>query len=119
MVGGRRSDGGRAAGRRIKGSLSPDQCRDEWERLDEIPFDAARRFMASLHRGPRGEHVIFFKGAPEALLAMVYDAGVKERWRSQIERGGASGERQLGVAMKRLDGPKERLASLALAAGGI
>src|SRR3546814_16329214 len=39
----------------IKGSLSPDQCRDEWERLDEIPFDAAHRFMASLHRGPRGE----------------------------------------------------------------
>src|SRR3546814_66410 len=93
----------------IKGSLSPDQCRDEWERLDEIPFDAAHRFMASLHRGPRGEHVIFIKGAPEALLAMVDDAGVKERWRSQIERGGASGERLLGFAMKRLDGPKERL----------
>src|SRR3546814_14738056 len=29
----------------IKGSLSPDQCRDEWERLDEIPFAAAHRFM--------------------------------------------------------------------------
>src|SRR3546814_14788192 len=84
----------------IKGSLSPDQCRDEWERLDEIPFDAAHRFMASLHRGPRGEHVIFIKGAPEALLAMVDDAGVKERWRSQIERGGASGERLPGFAMK-------------------
>src|SRR3546814_14477293 len=81
----------------------------EWERLDEIPFDAAHRFMASLHRGPRGEHVIFIKGAPEALLAMVDDAGVKERWRSQIERGGASGERLLGFAMKRLDGPKDRL----------
>src|SRR3546814_19580727 len=65
--------------------------------------------MASLHRGPRGEHVIFIKGAPEALLAMVDDAGVKARWRSQIERGGASGERLLGFAMKRLDGPKDRL----------
>src|SRR3546814_10325597 len=77
--------------------------------LDEIPFDAAHLLMESLHRGPRAEHVIFSKGAPEALLAMVDDAGVKERWRSQIERGGASGERLLGFAMKRLDGPKERL----------
>src|SRR3546814_16367585 len=64
----------------IKGSLSPDQCRDEWERLDEIPFDAAHRFMASLHRGPRGEHVIFVKGAPEALLAKIG----WESWRARV-----------------------------------
>src|SRR3546814_7356344 len=37
----------------IKGSLSPDQCRDEWERLDEIPFDAAHRFMASDRKSTR------------------------------------------------------------------
>src|SRR3546814_11744926 len=109
MVGGRRSDGGRAAGRRIKGSLSPDQCRDEWERLDEIPFDAAHRFMASLHRGPRGEHVIFIKGAPEALLAMVDDAGAMERWRSTIERARASCTRLLGFSVQRAAAPQQRL----------
>src|SRR3546814_14975835 len=42
----------------IKGSLSPDQCRDDWERLDEIPFDAAHRFMASLPRGPRARQTV-------------------------------------------------------------
>src|SRR3546814_18974203 len=30
--------------------------------------------------------------APVALMVMVDDAGVKERWRSQIERGGARSE---------------------------
>src|SRR3546814_21023376 len=37
----------------IKGSLSPDQCRDELARLDEITFDAAHRYITSTHRRPR------------------------------------------------------------------
>jgi magnesium-transporting ATPase (P-type) len=37
----------------MKAGLNPDHLRAEWKRLDEIPFDAAYRFMATLHAGPR------------------------------------------------------------------
>src|SRR5690606_6481811 len=35
-----------------KAGLASDEVRQAWTRLDEIPFDAAHRFMASLHRAP-------------------------------------------------------------------
>ncbi|MFD2427770.1 hypothetical protein ACFSUK_05215 [Sphingobium scionense] len=37
----------------MKAGLNPDHLRNEWKRLDEIPFDAAYRIMATLHSGPR------------------------------------------------------------------
>ena len=39
-------------------------------RLDEIPFDARHRYMASLHRRHDGEPILCVKGAPERLLDM-------------------------------------------------
>ncbi|MCC7364903.1 MAG: HAD-IC family P-type ATPase [Dehalococcoidia bacterium] len=39
----------------------------EFPRLDTVPFDAARKFMATLHECGGGA-VIFLKGAPEAIL---------------------------------------------------
>jgi magnesium-transporting ATPase (P-type) len=41
----------------------------EYDRLDEIPFDSEQRYMATLHRGP-DENVIYVKGSPEKVLAM-------------------------------------------------
>lgn len=41
-----------------------------WPRLDEIPFDSAHRFMATLHHSHEGEVVAYLKGAPERLLEM-------------------------------------------------
>ncbi len=38
--------------------------------IDMIPFESARRFMASLHEDPEGENVVYIKGAPERLLEM-------------------------------------------------
>src|SRR5690606_11114637 len=54
----------------MKTGLNPAHARAEWPRIDEIPFDAVHRFMATLHRSPDGEGVIFLKGAPEQLLRM-------------------------------------------------
>ena len=92
----------------MKAGLSAEHVRAEWPRLDEIPFDAARRYMATLHRGPAGETVAFVKGAPEAVLGMA-DAPEPERWAQRIAAAASAGERVLGFARKALPAGKERL----------
>src|SRR3546814_12722956 len=54
----------------MKYGLDADRVRGEWQRRDEIPFDAAYRFMATLGVAADGEAWIFVKGAPERLMAM-------------------------------------------------
>ncbi|QIB33782.1 HAD-IC family P-type ATPase [Ancylobacter pratisalsi] len=84
--------------------------RGDWVRLDEIPFDAGHRFMASLHRGPGGQVIICVKGAPEPILAMCGLAPSElERWNAAVASLAADGERLLGLAMKRLDEAPARL----------
>ncbi len=39
------------------------------EKLDEIPFDSERMYMATLHRGPDGNR-IYVKGSPERVLKL-------------------------------------------------
>ncbi|MDR7256448.1 magnesium-transporting ATPase (P-type) [Sphingomonas sp. BE270] len=99
----------------MKAGLNADHLRAEWKRLDEIPFDAAYRFMATLHAGPTDEHVIFLKGAPEEVMAI---AGVDQKlWEQRIARAADHGERLLGFAMKRLRIGKARIAFDDLANG--
>jgi magnesium-transporting ATPase (P-type) len=90
----------------MKAGSEPDHVREQWPRIDEVPFDAAHRFMATLHRNAAGEVVAFVKGAPEALLAMAPDGPDKEEWNTQIAAAAAGGERLLGFATKRM--PPER-----------
>src|SRR3546814_1707225 len=74
----------------MKAGLNPDHLRNEWKRIDEIPFDAAYRIMATLHSGPADEHVIFLKGAPEEVMAV---AGVDARlWEQRIAQAARSEE---------------------------
>ena len=94
----------------MKAGYDTDHARGEWLRLDEIPFDAAYRYMATLHRSPAGHSVVFIKGAPEALIAMSQDTSVRKSWDVQIATAAAAGERVLGFATKRLSPTKERLA---------
>ena len=83
----------------MKAGIDPERERAEWERLDEIPFDAAHRFMAVLARRPDGEVVTFIKGAPEALFAMTGAADLAY-WESAISQAGDEGERVLAFAAK-------------------
>ncbi|SFR81499.1 plasma-membrane calcium-translocating P-type ATPase [Marinobacter daqiaonensis] len=41
-----------------------------WPRLDEIPFDAEYRFMATLNHDHHGHTMVYLKGAPERVMAM-------------------------------------------------
>ena len=88
-----------------KAGLAAAHVRSEWLRQDEIPFDAAHRFMATRHGAPDGGSVLFVKGAPEAVLALCSGAPATPdmaRWEEEIARAAGAGERVLGFAMKRL-----------------
>ncbi|HEX6584824.1 MAG TPA: HAD-IC family P-type ATPase, partial [Thermoleophilaceae bacterium] len=76
-------------------------------RLDSIPFDAERKFMATLHREPGDAIVLYVKGAPEVLLPLCreVDAG---RVRQEVERLAGGGQRVLLFAV-RDDPPADRL----------
>jgi magnesium-transporting ATPase (P-type) len=94
-----------------RAGLDAEHARAEWPRIDEIPFDAAHRFMATLHRAPDGGTVAFVKGAPERVLAMADLAPqLRARWERALDEAGAEGERLLGFACKRLPAGTARLA---------
>ncbi|MGI6244274.1 MAG: HAD-IC family P-type ATPase [Pseudochelatococcus sp.] len=100
-----------------KAGLDPAPEREAWTRLDEIPFDAAHRFMATLHRAPDGGAVILVKGAPERLLEACRRQLSREGhadidtayWHGEIARAAEQGERLLGYAVRRLPAPPARL----------
>lgn len=81
-------------------------------RLDEVPFDAAHRFMATLHAdGEDAGALVCVKGAPEQVLALSVaqadaDGGEAplqlQRWREAIDAAGAEGQRVLAFAFRRL-----------------
>lgn len=54
-----------------KFGINEDELRDQWKRLDEIPFDSGTKIMATLHQAPSGEKIIYLKGAPEAVISIL------------------------------------------------
>ncbi len=101
----------------MKGGLNPRSEAMAHPRLDEIPFDAAHRFMATLNRdGSSG--VIFLKGAPEAVLAVAsreLAAGGpqpidRDFWHRAAAAAGSAGQRVLAVASKHAAFAKHHLA---------
>ena len=86
-------------------------------RLDTLPFDAAHRYMATLHQDAE-QRLIFVKGAPEALIARCArqmdaegNAAAMDSafWHQQVEQIAAAGQRVLAFAMKRVPGDCERV----------
>ena len=100
-----------------KAGQSAAAVRQAWPRLDDVPFDAAHRFMATLHRGPADEVVAFVKGAPEALFGMATAPLDLAAWNRRIAAAGERGERVLAFGIKRLANHKERLTTEDLAGG--
>lgn len=86
------------------------RARDEsWPRLDVIPFDARRRFMATLNCDECGRRTIVVKGAPERLLEMAEnqraaDGGVeplvRAYWQARAEEMANKGQRVLALAAR-------------------
>jgi Ca2+-transporting ATPase len=89
----------------VKGDLEAD-----WPRIAEIPFDADRKCMTTVHADPSGGFVSLTKGAPEALahLASSAAAGVCSSFPdldAEAQRMAADGLRVLAVASRRWTAP--------------
>lgn len=93
----------------LAGKLDPEGCIPShgWQRIAEIPFDSAHRYMATLDRDPTGASVISVKGAPEQILALCGsqrdESGAKapialDFWQGRIAEIAARGQRVLAFA---------------------
>ncbi len=91
----------------MKVGIDPATERRAAPRLDEIPFDAAHRFMATLHQAA-GAPVIYLKGAPEAVLEVCVSENApagprpvdRPGWRRAVEQEASAGRRVLALARK-------------------
>jgi calcium-translocating P-type ATPase len=79
--------------------VAPNAERQAHPRLATVPFDADRRFMATLHRRPDGGTVLYAKGAPEALLPRC-PGPAAARARPEVERLAGLGQRVLLFAAR-------------------
>jgi len=92
----------------VKAGLDARVDRQNWRRVDGIPFDARHRFMATLNHDHHGHQQIFVKGAPEQLLAMCSgqlgkhgsEALDAAHWQQQIDALAADGMRVLAFASR-------------------
>lgn len=92
----------------LKAGLDPDAEKQAFPRIDLLPFASEQRFMATLHRDPVGQGVIYVKGAPERVLEMcryqLFDGENQrldlEEWHRCTEDMAAQGQRVLAVAFK-------------------
>lgn len=92
----------------LKAGHDQSKLRKELPRLDEIPFDAAHRYMATLHRSHTGAVMAFVKGAPERVLDMCSNqaAGMVDTaidtgyWLAQIDTLARGGHRVLALAWR-------------------
>ena len=49
------------------------ELRSRYPRLDEVPFDSDKKYMATLHGHENGENIVYLKGAPEVVLPMLIE----------------------------------------------
>ena len=93
----------------IKAGFEQDFTRKQLSRLDEIPFDAEHRFMATLHHDhEKGAKFMIIKGAPEQVIAMCnferHNTGDhpinSAYWHTYTDQLATQGERVLAIAVK-------------------
>ncbi len=85
-----------------------------WQRLDVLPFEAERRYMATLNRSPEGVSQIMLKGAPERLLSFctqqLGDNGAEPLqlalWQEKINGMAERGMRVMALASRNVDADK-------------
>ncbi|RZV59570.1 MAG: HAD family hydrolase [Pseudomonadales bacterium] len=94
----------------MKHGIATPQLRDEWPRVDLLPFDSDRRYMATLHHNTGGQLQLLVKGAPERLFNFASEqlssSGVEPLRRSDWEVAVASlaarGMRVMALAQKNI-----------------
>jgi Ca2+-transporting ATPase len=115
----------------LKAGLDPVALGRSWPRRREIPFDPARRMMATFNDVPGGGHALFVKGAPGVVLdlsrrrqtplgAIALTEADRQAVVEANRRLADEGLRVLAVAWRAIDtiddGPVEELTFLGLVA---
>jgi len=54
----------------IDGDFTEADLHEMRPRIDEVPFDSSKKFMATLNTWTKKQHSAYFKGAPEKILTM-------------------------------------------------
>ncbi len=97
--GGGRTTEGALLDAAARGGVDVGRERARAPRLDAIPFDSERKFMATLHADESGNRVAYLKGAPEVVLAR---CGAAPGASEAVEALAAGGMRVLALATKPL-----------------
>ena len=92
----------------VKAGLDHDHTREQYPRVDTIPFESEHRFMATLHHDHAGHVFVYLKGAPERVLEMCHlqrCRGVdipldRHAWESTLHQMASRGQRLLAIAEK-------------------
>jgi magnesium-transporting ATPase (P-type) len=104
----------------MKAGLEPTLLRKQLPRTDEIPFDSAHRFMATLHHSHDDGGFVLIKGAPERILEMCGAEGTRaesrpidrDAWHRAAIELAERGQRVLAFATKPAP-PEQRTLSFA------
>ncbi len=95
-----------------KAGLKRKELEEKYPRVGEIPFDATRKRMTTVHRTPEGKLVAYVKGAPEILLNLssyilnedireITERDLKEK-QEEMKSMAADALRVLGMAYREL-----------------
>lgn len=89
----------------------PQDLKQKMPRGHEIPFDAAHRYMATLHPIEVADKAgVYIKGAPEQIIAMCSaTADQQQQWQQQIELIASQGQRVLAFAYKAFSADKKQI----------
>jgi magnesium-transporting ATPase (P-type) len=109
-----------------KAGLDPDRVRNEFPRLDIIPFESEQSFMATLHHDHSGHAFICVKGAPERILDMCRFERTTDgerpiepaSWLERIDGMASKGQRILAAAVRQVR-PEDRELRLDDVASGL
>lgn len=93
--------------------FDPQKIKKDFVRIDEIPFDSERKFMATLNKSNSGKYEMYVKGAPEEVINRSRFVLIKGKERQMTEEDlkllrknqddlSKKGLRVLGVAFKRV-----------------
>ncbi len=101
----------------LKHGLEADECRRDCPRIDSLPFETEKRYMAVLHDHPDGDREIAIKGAPDRLLELCHEQlgpnGPepldRDYWQQQMEQLASQGMRVLALARKPMDSDQDEL----------
>ncbi len=79
--------------------IDVDEKRKKFQRVEEIPFESSRKYMATIHRGNEHDRLIV-KGAPERVFNMCLKGRDVERFQEKAKEMVSQGLRVLAVGVR-------------------